>query len=61
MVAWRDVEQAVPEFAQRVRALFDAHKHKTIATLRAVEREETHDLVGGLGHGDLVAAENVLA
>jgi hypothetical protein len=24
----------VPEFAQRVRALFDAHRHKTIATLR---------------------------
>ena len=35
MTAWRDVEQAVPEFAERVRALFDAHKHKTIATLRA--------------------------
>ena len=25
----------MPEFAQRVRALFDAHRHKTIATLRA--------------------------
>jgi hypothetical protein len=25
----------VPEFAQRVRELFDAHRHKTIATLRA--------------------------
>jgi len=35
MTAWRDVEQAAPEFAQRVRALFDAHRHKTIATLRA--------------------------
>jgi Pyridoxamine 5'-phosphate oxidase len=35
MTAWRDVEQAAPEFAQRVRALFDAYKHKTIATLRA--------------------------
>jgi hypothetical protein len=35
MTAWRDVEQVVPEFAQRVRALFDAHRHKTIATLRA--------------------------
>ena len=35
MTAWRDVEQADPEFAQRVRALFDAHRHKTIATLRA--------------------------
>jgi hypothetical protein len=35
MVAWRDVEQAAPELAQRVRTLFDAHRHKTIATLRA--------------------------
>ena len=35
VTAWQDVEQAVPEFAQRVRALFDAHRHKTIATLRA--------------------------
>jgi hypothetical protein len=35
MVAWRDVEQAEPQFAQRVRARFDAHRHKTIATLRA--------------------------
>jgi hypothetical protein len=35
MTAWHEVEQAEPEFAQRVRALFDAHKHKTIATLRA--------------------------
>src|SRR5690348_18152588 len=35
MTAWRDVEQAEPGFAQRVRALFDAHRHKTIATLRA--------------------------
>ncbi|MEO3815261.1 pyridoxamine 5'-phosphate oxidase family protein [Plantactinospora sp. B24E8] len=35
MAAWRDVERAEPEFARRVRALFDAHRHKTIATLRA--------------------------
>src|SRR3989440_8200029 len=35
MTAWRDVEQAEPEFAQRVQALFDAHRHKTVATLRA--------------------------
>ena len=35
MTAWQDVEAAAPEFAQRVRALFDAHKHKTISTLRA--------------------------
>ncbi len=35
MTGWQDVERAEPEFAQRVRELMDAHKHKTIATLRA--------------------------
>ena len=35
MTAWSDVERASPDFAQRVRLLFDAHRHKTIATLRA--------------------------
>ena len=35
MTAWQDVERAEPEFAQRVRALFDAHRHKTLATVRA--------------------------
>jgi hypothetical protein len=35
VTAWQDVEQAEPEFAQRVRELFDAHRHKTIATVRA--------------------------
>jgi len=35
MTAWEDVERAEPEFAARVRRLFDAGRHKTIATLRA--------------------------
>ena len=35
MTAWHDVERAEPDFAGRVRGLFDAHRHKTIATLRA--------------------------
>ena len=35
MATWHDVERAEPEFAQRVRGLFEAHRHKTIATLRA--------------------------
>jgi hypothetical protein len=35
MAVWQDVEHAEPGFARRVRALFDAYKHKTIATLRA--------------------------
>jgi hypothetical protein len=33
--AWREIEHQEPEFAQRVRTLFDAGRHKTIATLRA--------------------------
>ena len=35
MSAWKAIEQAEPEFAARVRRLFDAGRHKTIATLRA--------------------------
>ncbi len=35
MTSWQDVERAEPEFARRVRGLFDARRHKTIATLRA--------------------------
>jgi hypothetical protein len=35
VVAWREIEQAEPGFAARVRRLFDAGRHKTIATLRA--------------------------
>jgi hypothetical protein len=35
MTSWGDVERAEPDFAHRVRGLFDARKHKTIATLRA--------------------------
>lgn len=35
MTSWGEFQAQQPEFAERVRALFDAHKHKTIATLRA--------------------------
>ena len=35
MASWGEIEQAEPEFAARVRELFDAGRHKTIATLRA--------------------------
>lgn len=35
MATWSEVEQAVPELATAVRAAFDAHKHKVLATLRA--------------------------
>ncbi len=35
MPTWRAIVQAEPEFARRVQWLFDAGRHKTIATLRA--------------------------
>lgn len=35
VVAWKAFEKADPEFAARVRAMFDGGRHKTIATLRA--------------------------
>lgn len=35
MTDWSDVERAAPELARRVQELFDAHRHKTIATIRA--------------------------
>ena len=34
MASWREVTEGAPELAAAVQALFDAHKHKTIATLR---------------------------
>jgi pyridoxamine 5'-phosphate oxidase-like protein len=35
VAAWREIEEAEPEFAGRVRRLFEAGRHKTIATLRS--------------------------
>ena len=34
MATWSDFETAAPELAARVKERFDAHKHKTLATLR---------------------------
>jgi hypothetical protein len=34
MASWSEVEGQAPEFAAAVRARFDAHKHKVLATLR---------------------------
>lgn len=35
MPSWKDIDQAEPEFASRVRRLIEAGRHKTIATIRA--------------------------
>jgi hypothetical protein len=34
MSRWADLTAAEPDFAARVQAVFDAHRHKTLATLR---------------------------
>jgi hypothetical protein len=34
MATWDEVTAAAPELASKARALFDAHRHKTMATLR---------------------------
>ncbi|GAA3238836.1 pyridoxamine 5'-phosphate oxidase family protein [Dactylosporangium siamense] len=54
MTAWRDVEQAAPEFAQRVRALFEAHRHQTVATLRADGSPRISGIEVVFTDGDLV-------
>ena len=62
MPSWRYVVEAEPEFAGRVRALFEAGRHKTIATLRAdgsprisgIECEFTDD--GELQFGSMTGA-----
>lgn len=52
-MAWRDVEQAEPEFARRVRELFDAHRHKTLATLRADGSPRVSGIEAAFEDGDL--------
>jgi hypothetical protein len=54
MTVWKDVEQAEPEFAQRVRALFDAHRHKTIATVRAGGAPRISGIEAAFEDGELV-------
>jgi hypothetical protein len=54
MTAWQDVDRAVPEFARRVQALFDAHRHKTIATLRADGSPRISGIEAAFDDGELV-------
>jgi len=54
MTAWRDVERAEPEFAQRVRRLFEARRHKTIATVRADGSPRISGIEAAFEDGQLV-------
>jgi hypothetical protein len=60
-VSWKDFEEAEPQFAERVRALFEARRHKTIATLRAdgsprISGIETQFADGELRFGSMTGA-----
>lgn len=62
MVSWNEFKNVEPDFAERVRRLFDAGRHKTIATLRAdgsprisgIECEFTDE--GQLRFGSMIGA-----
>jgi Pyridoxamine 5'-phosphate oxidase len=59
--SWKDFEEAEPDFAGRVRAVFDARRHKTIATLRAdgsprISGIETEFADGHLRFGSMTGA-----
>jgi Pyridoxamine 5'-phosphate oxidase len=54
MTAWRDFEEAEPDLAGRVRALFDAHRHKTLATLRADGSPRISGIEAAFDDGELV-------
>ena len=53
MTSWQDVARAEPAFAQRVRELFDAHRHKTIATLRADGAPRISGIEAAFAEGEL--------
>jgi len=54
MTRWHDFEEAAPEFAQRVRALFDVRRHKTIATVRADGSPRISGIEAAFTGGELV-------
>jgi hypothetical protein len=53
MASWDKVASSAPEFAGAVRALFDAHKHKTIATLRKDGSPRISGVEASFVQGDL--------
>ena len=66
MSSWSDLESSEPEFADRVRRIFESRKHKTLATLRrdgsprisGIELEFTDgEAVMGMMPGSLKSAD----
>ena len=61
MASWAGILEQAPELAARVRACFDGHKHKVMATLRAdgsprVSGTEMDFLVGEVWLGSMTGA-----
>ena len=53
MATWDQVTAAAPELAGKVRALFDAHRHKTMATLRRDGSPRISGTEASFADGDL--------
>ena len=53
MPSWSEFESAAPELAARVRERLDAHRHKTIATLRSDGSPRISGTEAGIVDGEL--------
>jgi hypothetical protein len=53
MARWSEVAAAAPELAGRARGLFDAHRHKTMATLRKDGSPRISGTEANFADGDL--------
>ncbi len=53
MASFADVESEQPAFAKRVRAAFDAHRHKILATLRADGAPRVSGIEASFAAGEL--------
>ena len=53
MASFADVESEEPDFARRVRAAFDAHRHKILATLRADGSPRVSGIEASFSEGEL--------
>ena len=53
MASWHQVAASAPRFADTVRALFDAHRHKVLATLRKDGSPRVSGIETGFVEGEL--------
>jgi hypothetical protein len=53
MESWDEVTAAAPDLAGRARALFDAHRHKVLATLRKDGSPRVSGIEANFSRGDL--------